>query len=152
MRKYAIITLLLLSFLCKAPTLDVGLYEKKIIEIKEYAEKLRIERETNLYIEKLMFVTRIVETSDNYFAVGSSGEFGAYQFMPGSWRLWCLIHFGEELSIYNPENQDKVAKAELRKLHDAGYNHKEIAAIWNSGKPKWKGRRGVNKFGVYYDV
>jgi hypothetical protein len=152
MRKYAIIILFFTYLIGKAPTLEG--YNAQSIQDRtvEFAKEIRAKIERNLYIEKLMFITRLVESSDNYHTIGSSGEYGAYQFMPGSWHLWSIIYFGEVLSIYIPENQDKVAKAKIGELHDKGYNHKEIAAIWNSGKPKWIGRKGINKYGIKYDV
>lgn len=91
-----------------------------------------------------------IESGGNYNSFGSSGENGAYQFMPKTWRKWCMQTHGVILKM-TPINQDSVAIRKIRSW-TGKYTHKEIASIWNSGGYKWQGKIGVNKYGVKYNV
>lgn len=90
-----------------------------------------------------------VESSGNYNAKGGSGEFGAYQFMPSTWKSWAAQYLGNPNAEMTPANQDKVAQAKIQDLLNQGYSAKEIALIWNGGSPTVK--KGTNKYGVAYD-
>jgi hypothetical protein len=109
-------------------------------------------------VEDIMNAVRQVESGGNYEARGGSGEYGAYQFMPETWTEWSRQYAGEVLQMsvdqleMTPENQDAVARWKIQKLADQGYSPQEIASIWNSGKPEWKGKVGTNKYGVKYNV
>ena len=101
----------------------------------------------------LLSVFRIIESNNNYSAVGSSGEYGAYQFMPLMWIAFSTMFFGVVLDITEPANQDKVAKAKVLKLIAQGLTDTQIAAFWNSGKVHdWETLQGVNRFGVPFNV
>lgn len=90
---------------------------------------------------------KTVESGGNYAAKGASGEYGAYQIMPGTWKEWA-----GDLEP-TPENQDKVAKKKLGEWIKKGMTAEQIAAKWNSGSEKgWEKKVGVNKLGVAYDV
>ena len=95
---------------------------------------------------------RKVESNDNFKAEGASGEFGAYQFMPDTWAVLARRYLGNAHAPMSPTNQDKVAYYEIKNLKDKGNNPKQVASIWNSGKPEWEGKKGTNKYGVKYDV
>jgi hypothetical protein len=153
MKKYvAIILLFILSLSAKAPVYTEEIASIVKASVEKRAIEIRLVLMKEHYVEKLMFIIRLIESNNNYTSIGSSGEYGAYQFMPKTWQLWSNMYFDETLNIIIPENQDKVAKARIYDLLDRDYTYKEIAAIWNSGSPRWKGRSGVNMFGVYYNV
>jgi len=90
-----------------------------------------------------------VESGGDYFAQGASGEFGAYQFMPNTWKQWAKEFLGDANAEPTPENQDIVANAKITQLVEQGKTAEEIALIWNGGTPKRKS--GVNSFGVPFD-
>jgi hypothetical protein len=91
---------------------------------------------------------------DPYNARGASGEFGAFQFMPATYKNLAKKHLGNENVPPTVENQNKIVYSEIKALKDQGYNPAQIASIWNSGKPdRYKnGGVGVNKYGVAYNV
>lgn len=88
----------------------------------------------------------------NYNATGASGEQGAYQWMPGNFQAAAKAA-GLNPSDFSPENQDKVAYAEVKKYKDEGYQPWQIASLWNSGSPdNWQNHSGTNSHGVHYDT
>ena len=95
---------------------------------------------------------RQVESGHNFEARGASGERGAYQFMPNTWRTWARDFLGDANAEMTPENQNKVAYYKIESLKRQGYLPKQVASIWNSGSPRWEGKVGVNKAGVRFDV
>jgi len=111
-------------------------------------EAIRQER----IISRLMYTFRIIESGDDYTKRGLSGEYGAYQFLPSTWTLYCLEFYGKELDIRVDENQDRVAYLKLKKLLDNGFTEDQIASFWNSGRANGHHLVGVNKHGVPYNV
>ncbi len=107
----------------------------------EIIEPIRSEIITSAIKEK--------ESGGNYTVRGKSGEIGAYQFMPSTWKNTSLKYLGKEVEP-TPENQDLIAKLSIEDLISQGYSDKEIALIWNGGTPTIK--KGVNKYGVPYDT
>ena len=112
---------------------------------------------TDASVDDIMDAIKQVESGGNYEARGASGEYGAYQFMPGTWAEWSRQYAEEVLQMsvqleMTQENQDAVARWKIQKLVDQGYNPKQVASIWNSGQPEWEGKVGINKQGVRYDV
>ena len=96
---------------------------------------------------------RSVESNHKYNLRGASGEFGAYQWMPDTWKVHAKQYFGDENAPLTPKNQDFVAYNEIKRMKDQGYTPAMIAATWNSGSPTgWETKKGVNKYGVAYDV
>jgi len=96
---------------------------------------------------------RKTESNDNFNAKGKSGEFGAYQFMPTTWKQFAKETFGNENTEMSPSNQNAVAYTMIKKWKDIGLNPAQIAAKWNSGSHEgWENKVGVNKMGVSYDV
>lgn len=103
-------------------------------------------------INGLLHAFKIAESNGNYRAVGLSGEYGAYQFLPDTWKMYCRKTIGQNLDILIPANQDKIARHKVLQLIQAGYTDEEIASIWNCGSSRYKNRVGINKYGVKYDV
>lgn len=95
---------------------------------------------------------RQVESANNYNAKGASGEFGAYQWMPGHFQNAAAKYLKDPNAQMTPANQDKVAYYSIKEMLDAGHSQSQVASMWNSGSPDWQGKVGVNKFGVKYDV
>lgn len=95
---------------------------------------------------------RRVESGGDYTIKGASGESGAYQFMPATWKVAAKKYLGNANAPMTPVNQDKAAYYNILDLKNQGYTPKQIASIWNSGKPNWEGKVGVNSKGVKYDV
>lgn len=94
---------------------------------------------------------------DAYNARGGSGEFGAYQYMPDTWKQWSKEFLGAENAPMSIENQNKVAYHRVKQLKDSGYTPAEVAAAWNAGEGRvkdgsWKTWTGTNKQGVKYDT
>jgi hypothetical protein len=98
-----------------------------------------------------MDAIKSIESGGDYNAQGASGEFGAYQFMPDTWASWSKEVFGEPVQP-TPENQDRVARAKIQEWVKQGYDPRQVASLWNSGKPDWSGNKGVNDQGVEYDT
>lgn len=90
-----------------------------------------------------------VESGGNYNAKGGSGEGGAYQFMPTTWKSWAGKYLGNANAPMSQENQDKVATARIQDWLNEGKTPAEIALLWNSGKTTPV--KGVNRYGVAYD-
>lgn len=96
---------------------------------------------------------RSVESNHRYDLKGASGEFGAYQFMPDTWKGHAAKYLGDVNAPLTPKNQDFVAYSEIKRLKDSGLTPAQISATWNSGSATgWENKRGVNKYGVAYDV
>ncbi len=94
------------------------------------------------------------ESGGNFQARGGSGEFGAYQFMPGTWAGSAQKYLGANIPVEKatPEQQNEVAYKKIKEWKDSGYNPAQIASLWNSGSPDWHGKVGTNSHGVHYDV
>lgn len=110
--------------------------------------------------EKALALTKAIKQTetggakDPYNTPGKSGEFGAYQFLPATYKGWAKKHLGDENAPMSVENQNKVAYSQVKEWKDQGYNPAQIASLWNSGKPDryMNGGVGVNKMGVAYNV
>jgi hypothetical protein len=136
-------------FIFLLSTFTINIFAPPIVKLV-FKENLERPIKLDQSILGMMLCLRFLESSNNYQKVGASGEYGAYQIMPDTWVKWCQELFGKilEPTVYN---QDMIVYWKLKGL-SAKYGVNEIAAIWNSGQPRWIGRRGVNKFGVSYDV
>jgi hypothetical protein len=109
--------------------------------------RLRAQGTNVLNADRMADAIRQVESGGDYEARGASGEYGAYQIMPATWKGWA-----GDLE-QTPENQDKVVREKIGEWIKAGLTYEQIAAKWNSGSEKgWKNKKGVNKKGVPYDV
>jgi hypothetical protein len=93
-----------------------------------------------------------LESGKNYNAKGKSGEFGAYQYMPGTWKERAQKYLGNANAQPTPENQSFVHYSWVKEQKDAGVPPDQILAMHNSGGREYASKKGVNKFGVAYDV
>lgn len=100
---------------------------------------------------------RSVESDDNFNAKGGSGEYGAYQYMPETWKARAS-KYGINVPIEQatPEQQNEVTYRWVKEKKDAGYNPGQIASMHNAGEGKpeayQSGHKGVNAKGVAYDT
>jgi len=81
-------------------------------------------------LTKAIFQT---ESGGDFNAKGKSGESGAAQWIPSTWKSQAKDVLGDENAQMTPENQSVVAQGTIRKLIAQGKNAAQIAAIWNSG-------------------
>lgn len=146
MRRLILIPILFLTLNLYAPN-DPNYQERVISFVEWYQQYL----EEQARIGKLMYAIREVESGNNYEMRGSSTEYGAYQFTRATWRMYSYLYFDRLLPM-TKEYQDSVAYLKVKNLVYAGFSDLEIASIWNCGKPDWRGRKGVNRHGVRYDV
>ena len=147
MRTKICLILLLISLRLYAPE-DIYIRQESIFVDHKITQK---QKEIHEKVLRIVSVIRSIESGGDYYAIGESGEFGGYQFLESTWRLYSYAYFGEVLEM-TPENQDMVAYLKVKSLIDKGYSPEEIASIWNSGSPRWEGKRGRNRWGVRYDV
>ncbi len=95
---------------------------------------------------------RQVETGNRPVS-GASGELKSrYQYMPATWKSTAKKYLGDENAELTLENENKATYLKIKEWKDAGYKPDQIASMWNSGKPDWQGKIGVNSKGVKYDV
>lgn len=91
-----------------------------------------------------------------YIQKGASGEFGRYQFVPGTYKSYAKKYLGNENAEPNVENQNKIAYSFVKEKKDAGYNPAQIASMWNAGEGRpnayKENHKGVNSKGVQYDT
>lgn len=98
-------------------------------------------------VKALTKAIREVESGNRFDAKGASGEYGGYQFMPGTWEA-----YSKEQGINVPldqatrEQQTEVVYKKLKQWKDQGYNPGQIASMWNAGEGRpnayqenWKG-------------
>lgn len=105
--------------------------------------------------KRLALAIRQQESNNNYNAKGASGEHGAYQFMPDTWKGAAKDILGDANAPMTPENQNKVAYTRIKQWKDEGYRPDQIASKWNHGSPDYKGVVGdriVNGKKVHYDT
>lgn len=106
---------------------------------------------------------RQTESGGDPKAKGASGEYGAYQFEPGTWSTYAKeagVNVPLEQSTLQQQNQ--VAYTKIKKWKDEGYNPGQIASMWNAGMGEpnaYTGKfsngqpsTGVNPEGVHFDV
>ena len=101
---------------------------------------------------------RKIESNDNFQARGQTGEYGAYQFMPDTWKQWSGKYLGRDVPLERAtkEEQNEVAYKKIKEMKDKGYNVGQIASSWNAGEGRkdayLTGFKGVNDKGVSYDT
>jgi hypothetical protein len=146
MKKIMTVLLLLIPLVMYAPD-DAGdrCDRKGVEDMLKRIERIDLEH-------RILSTIRFIESRDNYQAVGGSGEYGAYQWLPSSWAYYSLKFYGEVLDITIPANQDSLSLYKVRWLLDKGYTPNQIASFWNSGSKEWRGRTGFNRHGIRYDV
>lgn len=100
---------------------------------------------------------RQVESKGNFTAKGKSGEHGAYQFMPDTWKAYSAeAGINVPLEQATPEQQNEVAYKKIKQWKDQGLNVGQIASSWNAGPGKpnayIEGNKGTNEYGAQYDT
>lgn len=103
---------------------------------------------------KALRKTETGTSTDPYNAKGASGEFGAYQFMPSTYKSLAKKYLGDENAQPTVENQNKIAYSAAKAAKDSGQTPAQFASEWNSGKADayTQGLKGTNSKGVNYDV
>lgn len=110
-------------------------------------------------VDHILHALKMVESGGDYGAKENSGSGpgrGAYQFT-GTWPAWSKEYF-ESLGLppkvlpMTEDNQDAVARFKVKQFADEGNSPRQIASIWNSGKADYFGKKGVNKWGIPYNV
>lgn len=96
-------------------------------------------------------ITATFTGGSGYSAVGASGEYGAYQFMPETWKDYAGQILNDPNAPMTPANQDAVAQGMVSKWIASGKTPEQIARKWNSGDFN-KGGSGVNAMGVKWDI
>lgn len=98
------------------------------------------------------------ESGGDFTARGKSGEHGAYQYMPDTWKQWSKQYLGRDVPLdrATPQEQNEVAYKKIKEMKDRGFNVGQIASSWNAGegnKDAYRtGFKGVNSQGVAYDT
>lgn len=96
------------------------------------------------------------DSPDAYQQHGASGEFGAYQFMPDTYKDYAKRYLGNANADPSVENQNKIAYSFVKEKKDAGFTPAQIASMWNAGEKKPNAYRegwvGTNDQGVQYDT
>lgn len=100
--------------------------------------------------QKLAQAIKHVESGGNYQVKGASGEIGAFQFLPSTYKYLSIKHLGTTTPM-TPENQERVAVASIYALLEAGHDEHGVAKYWNTGRATGKCSNGINKHGVRYD-
>jgi len=110
------------------------------------------------YLEKKDHINRIIntiawqETCNHSNLIGGSGELGAFQIMPATWRGWCKMYYNKILPM-SQENQRMMIELVITDWVTKGLTIKQIAAKWNCGTHVgWENKIGINSYGVHYDV
>ena len=106
---------------------------------------------------------RQTESGGNFKAKGKSGEYGAYQYTPDTWKA-TSSKYGVNVPIEQatPEQQNEVTYRRIKEWKDSGRNVGQIASMWNAGEGEpdaytgkfsnGKSAIGKNKYGVDYSV
>lgn len=88
-----------------------------------------------------------------YTTPGASGEYGAYQFTPPTWKDYAGQVLNDPNAPMTPANQDAVAVGMVSKWLADGKTLEQIATKWNHGDFSYQGSgKGVNSLGVAYDI
>lgn len=96
---------------------------------------------------------RQTESGGDFNAKGKSGESGAYQWMPETWKAQAQSVLGDANAPMTPDNQQAVAYMTIKQWKDQGLNPAQIAAKWNSGSETgWENKVGTNAAGAHFDV
>lgn len=90
-----------------------------------------------------------VESGGNFHARGASGEGGAMQFMPATWRAFSIEVYGEYREK-TPTRERYVATKMIERWIEQGMTDAQIALRWNAGGAT-QCSAGINKHGVAYD-
>lgn len=86
---------------------------------------------------------------------GATGELPTkYQFMPQTWKSLAKRYLKDANATPTNDNQDKVAVSHIKALLEQGNTPRQIAMIWNGGKPYRRTGTTTTKSGkvIHYDT
>lgn len=86
---------------------------------------------------------------------GATGELPTkYQFMPKTWKSLAKRYLKDQNAKPTNDNQDKVAIQHIKTLLDQGNTPRQVAMIWNGGKPYRRTGTVKTKSGkvIHYDT
>lgn len=93
---------------------------------------------------------------DAYTVKGQSGEYGRYQMMPNTQKVYFKRYVGDANAAPTIENQNKAVYGFIQDKKSQGYNPAQIMSMWNAGEGSpdvyKQNHRGVNSAGVAYDT
>ncbi len=104
----------------------------------------------DLETKKIADTIKYIETRGNDKARGASGERGAWQTMPGTYRALTKKHLGE-VKAFSTTTQELVVYKEIQELRLKNIPPAKIFLLWNSGSYKRPCKTGINSHGVRYD-
>lgn len=85
-------------------------------------------------IEAFMQALGRVESAGRYDAVNPvSGAYGKYQIMPFNWPVWAKTFLGDTKALQTPENQETVARGQLKVLYRWLGSWPRVAYWWLTG-------------------
>jgi hypothetical protein len=88
-------------------------------------------------LDKFMAAIARVESGGNHKAVNrTSGAYGRYQILPDNWRSWAKRYLGNANAKPTAANQEKVARAKMRSLHDWLGSWKRVSYWWLTGSSR----------------
>ena len=108
-------------------------------------------------LARFMYAVGRVESRGDYSARNAtSGAYGKYQIMPSSWRAWADRYLGSPYAKPTPVNQEIVAAAKFRALHNWLGSWRRVAYAWLTGSSQTSGwsyapTRYVNRVMGYYN-
>lgn len=108
-------------------------------------------------IVNLAKATRQYESGNDPTKKGGSGEYGYYQYIPGTWASQSkAAGINVPLQEATPEQQNEVWYKWAKAKKDAGNNVGQILSMQNAGEGKPNayidGNSGTNKYGIKYDT
>jgi hypothetical protein len=85
-------------------------------------------------IDRFLHALGRVESGGNYTARNaSSGAYGKYQIMPGSWAGWARAYLGSSAAPQTPKNQEIVARRKVTSLYNWLDSWPAVAHWWLTG-------------------
>ncbi len=111
--------------------------------------------ETDKSVVNLMNALKQHESGGDYTLPGKSGEYGAYQYTPDTFKNYASSYAKmPNANLQSPEDQDKVTYYAIKAMKDKGYTPEQVLSEWNSGKKNayLQDHKGTNEYGVQYDT
>ena len=107
---------------------------------------------SHVTIEQFMTGLACIESSGRYSAVNAeSGAIGKYQIMPRNWRVWAGRFLDDPAAEATPDNQERVARTRIERLHDRLGNWRRVAYWWLTGRTSQEETRWTDKARGYVD-
>jgi len=85
-------------------------------------------------LDRFLYALGRVESGGNYYARNaSSGAYGKYQIVPGSWAAWAGSYLGNRAAPKTPRNQEYVARHKVASLYHWLDSWSAVAHWWLTG-------------------